>query len=245
MAVAIKKVEGEQSPRKIHRSPNYPGMSLKAALERANTIYDQEKRSFASPSVIRAHMGFPTPTGAAGRAISALKQYGLLEERDGQYRISERAYAILQLSEDSADRKTALEEAMLGPAIFREILEHYDGNLPSDVNLRDYLIKAKSFNPASVANFIEIFRETVALAKGNSSTDNGRSEERIRDLSPMDTPAALKSADAAIAAEVPYFRFSLKGVTVEFRANAPLSKEHFELIDAHLKALKGHEKNGK
>lgn len=247
MAVAIKPVEGEQSKRKVHRSPNYPGMSLKTALEQAQTIYNQEKRSFASPSVIQTHMGYTPKTGPAGRAISALKQYGLLEEKDGQYRVSERAYAILQLSEDSADRKTALKEAMLGPSIFREIIEHYDGNLPSDVNLRDYLIKAKSFNPASVGNFIELFRETVALAKGDGLADTEGSEERIETLPPMDSHSQPKLDSGGKPPETPYFRFSLNGATVEFRANAPLSQEHFVLIEAHLKALKSEAgiKNGK
>ena len=247
MAIAIKEAEGAQHQRKVHRSPNYPGMSLKAALEKADTIYDQEKRSFANPSVIRAHMGYPTPTGAAGRAISALKQYSLLEEKNGQYRVSERAYAILQLSKDSADRKAALQEAMLSPAIFREILEHYDGNLPSDVNLRDYLIKSKSFNPASVAHFIEIFRETVALAKSDGFADNGETEDKIDELPPMDsgTPTPKPEMSGKNAVETPYFRFSLNGATVEFRASAPLSKEHFALIEAHLKAINPDKGNGK
>ena len=36
--------------------------------------------------------------------------------------------------------------------------------------------------------------------------------------------------------DVPYFRFTLKGATVEFRATAPLTKEHLALVNAHLKA---------
>src|SRR5260370_8401464 len=84
--------------RKVHRSPNYPSMGLKEALEKARLIYDAEKRSFGSPEVLRADMGYTASTGPAGRALSALKQYGLLDEKDGHYRISDTPSALLNPS---------------------------------------------------------------------------------------------------------------------------------------------------
>ena len=232
--------------RKVHRSPNYPSMSLKEALEKARLIYDAEKRSFGSPEVLRADMGYTAGTGPAGRALSALKQYGLIDERDGQYRISESAFALLELSHGSEEYRTALKEAALRPAIFGELINHYAGNLPSDTNLRDYLLRVKKFNPKAVGDFIKILRETVELAKEADLGNDGILEEE-----PFGAPQGMddsgnqpRSVSDGKSTDLPYFRFSLNGATVEFRASAPLSKEHFLLIEAHLKALKGNEKNG-
>ncbi|MGD0072941.1 MAG: hypothetical protein ABSD31_01210 [Candidatus Binataceae bacterium] len=41
--------------------------------------------------------------------------------------------------------------------------------------------------------------------------------------------------------DIPYFRFTVKGATVEFRASAPLTKEHFALVAAYLKAFEDDE----
>jgi hypothetical protein len=60
----------------------------------------------------------------------------------------------------------------------------------------------------------------------------------------MENTDSQRRTGNEVKTDLPYFRFSLNGATVEFRASAPLSKEHFALIEAHLKALKGNEKNG-
>jgi hypothetical protein len=230
----------EKGPkRKVHRSPNYPSMGLKEALEKARLVYDAEKRSFGSPDVLRADMGYTAGTGPAGRALSALKQYGLIDEKDGQYRISDGAFALLELSHGSEEYRSALQEAALRPALFRELIDHYAGNIPSDTNLRDYLLRVKKFNPAAVADFIRIFRETVELAK---EADLG--DDHIPEEEPFGVPERMDNPDSqrrvgneGKSTDLPYFRFSLNGATVEFRASAPLSKEHFALIEAHLQAL--------
>lgn len=242
------KVETKEkvAKRKIHRSPNYPSMGLKEALDKARLIYNAEKRTLGSVEVLQADMGYTVGTGPAGRAVSALKQYGLLDEKDGQYRISDSAFALLELSHGSDEYRSALKEAALKPAMFSELLTKYAGNIPSDTNLRDFLLKVKKFNPVSVGDFIRIFRETVELAKEAELTDDGVPEEP-----PFGAAQGMENTDIQRRAnnegkstELPYFRFSLNGATVEFRASAPLSKEHFALIEAHLKALNPDKKNG-
>lgn len=166
--------------RKVHRSPNYPSLSLGEAIDRVRQIYDAEKRTPAGADTILAHLGYKPGVGPGVRALSALRQYGLLEERGGLDRISDSAFHILTLSEGSPDRVTALRDAARQPALFRQLLEYYNGQLPSDVNLRDHLIKMHSFNPESVATFIKTFRETVELAKLYPNDENGREAEPVQ-----------------------------------------------------------------
>jgi len=160
--------------RKVLRSPSYPAFSLSEALDKARVIFKQEGRTPAAPHVLLKHLGYrveagKNPSGPSGRTLSALKQYGLLEERDGKYVITQAVFDLIKLSDRSVDRIATLKEAAWKPNLFREIFNFYKGALPSDANLRDHLLKVHSFNPASVGNFIKIFRETSELVSGAGS----------------------------------------------------------------------------
>jgi hypothetical protein len=155
------------------------------------TIYQHEKRTPTSAVVIAAHIGFAKFTGPAGRVLSALKQYGLLEETDGKFRVSDAAYKILMVADDSPERNDYIRKAALKPVLFRELLTHYKDGLPSDATLREYLIFEKQFNPASVDQFIRILKATIELAKldDESYTGEEETEDGERGIEPMETPA--------------------------------------------------------
>ena len=168
MAEAKKAPETTQNApttvRSIHRSPNYPMFSLKDALEKVRLIYQHEKRNFTTPGVIQKDIGYTEGTGPAGRALSALKQYGLLEERSGTYGLSDKGFLFTYADQNSPERIEALREAAITPSLFRELVDMYVGGLPSDATLKAYLIGKKGFNPTSVDDFIRIFKETIELA---------------------------------------------------------------------------------
>ena len=152
--------------RVVHRSPGYPMFSLKEAIDKAKLIYDHEKRSFTTPDVIAKHLGFSQHVGGpGGRAMSALRQYGLLEESEGKSRISNLAYTLLQYAVGSPERNQALRTAMRKPALFNELLIEYRDGLPSDDTLRSNLLQ-KGFNPEVIGDVVRIFRDTIALDSG-------------------------------------------------------------------------------
>jgi hypothetical protein len=148
------------------RSPNFPAISLQDALTKVKAIYDKDGRGPVSSAVLLEHLGYgKNLSGSAGRMISALRQYGLLDDMpDDKYRVSERAFHILTLSEASPIRKAAITTSAQKPPIFRDILAAYPDRLPSDSALRDSLITEKKFNPASVESFIRAFKATVEFA---------------------------------------------------------------------------------
>jgi hypothetical protein len=149
------------------RSPNFPALSLPDAIKKTKVIYDADGRTPTSGKVIMNHLGYGEKiSGSAGRVLSALRQYGLLQDAAGdKYRVSDAAFHILTLSDDSAIRKTAIESAARKPAIFNELLKEYPDRLPSNSTLRDTLIADKKFNPVSVDSFIRAFRGTIEFAK--------------------------------------------------------------------------------
>jgi len=225
--------------RKVHRSPNYPAISLTEAIARARQIYDAERRALASTDTLLAHMGYKPNVGPGLRTLSALKQYGLVEERAGQHRISDAAFNILNLSETSPDREAAIQEAIRKPSLFNLILTNAKDQIPSDINLRDILIRDHKFNPSSVATFIKAFRETVELAKpflfdedaadhSNGQDGSGMEEQTQQHQRSFAGNAGGNPASENAISKLPkgmqtIFAVRMKdGTNVELRADGPL-----------------------
>ena len=99
--------------------------------------------------------------------MSALRQYGLLEEAGGKSRISERAYTLIQYPAGSPERSQAIKAAIREPNLFGELLSEFSDGLPSDAALSSNLLK-RGFNPEVIGDVIRIFRETVSLDSGKN-----------------------------------------------------------------------------
>lgn len=155
----------DKHKRTHHRSPAYPMLKLEDAIEKARTIYNADKRSYTSRPVIVQHLGYKDEnSGVGNRELSALRQYGLLEEKGGEYRVSDTAYAILFLSDASDGRGAALAQAALSPTIFKDLWAKYRSDA-SEGTLKDFLIHKREFNPASVDQVVSNYKATIMFAK--------------------------------------------------------------------------------
>lgn len=151
------------------RSPNYPQLSLPAALERVAQIFAKEHQHPAPKEVIVQHMGYNTLNGTSLAALSALSKYGLLEKAGSDLRVTSRAMAILHPSSED-EKREAVKEAALEPALFNDLLTHFEEQLPSDNNLQSHLIR-RGFSPNAVTGVIEVLRETMEYADITSSAE--------------------------------------------------------------------------
>ncbi len=161
----------------------------------------------------------------------------MLEEHGGLDRISDTGFNILQLSDSSDERQSALREAAKRPALFRQVLEHYKDGLPSDVNLRDHLVRVHKFNPESVATFIKAFRETVELAKLSSIEDNSGETSDRREMEEQqgarqgrEMGARASDAGKSTAMQTVFLMRLKDGTVVELRASGDLANEHAPAI---------------
>lgn len=144
------------------RSPNFPVISLPQAVERIEAIYDREQTVPADRETLARHLGYGGLNGASIKMISALGKYGLLEETaDKQFRVSKLAMAIMHpASED--EKRDALREAASGPALFQKLNEQFDGQRPSETNLRSWLLR-NGFAKSAVDNVVKAYGETMDL----------------------------------------------------------------------------------
>jgi hypothetical protein len=169
----------EEVRRKRLRSPSFPFISLREAMERARKLYEGERRNPASLEVAAGHWGYSTKSSGASQTIAALRAYGLLEA-EGTIRLTERAVHILLEPDGSPKRGSLLREAALAPHVHALLWERYSADLPPDKPLGSFLTRELGFNPGAVDDFIRGYKETLAFA--------GLREEVRPALSPPPSP---------------------------------------------------------
>ncbi|MFZ0676267.1 hypothetical protein [Candidatus Binatus sp.] len=177
------------------RSPAYPAESLKAAVGRAQKLYDADHESGSTIESAATHMGFNKAHGDALSVLAGLKKFGLIEMRGERAVVTKRAVNIL-LFPDQDRGKNALREAVLLPQAYRELFNRFKGKkIPSDQTLRSELIADKHFNAKAVDGFLKDFRASLAYA-GISTEDQLESPvEEPETLELHDEEAQLKSEE--------------------------------------------------
>ncbi|MGE3066309.1 MAG: hypothetical protein AB7K67_12020 [Hyphomicrobiaceae bacterium] len=140
------------------RSPNYPSISLKEAIEKIAVLYQAYQQHPATREVVAKGLGYNSLNGASATVISALNKYGLLEGRGEDLRVSERALSILH-PHTPAERIEALRDAALEPKLFADLNEKFPGGITSDELLRNYLLR-NGFAVNAVTHAIQAYRET-------------------------------------------------------------------------------------
>lgn len=157
---------------KKQRSRNFPSMSLKKALERVRLLSSKEGANYTPTSIALKHWNYSLKSSTGIRAVSALNQFGLLDDQgrgnERRIRSSKLATTILE-HPDTKERKEAIKEAALRPTLYKEIWERFDGNLPSIETLKWDLTgegdpSTGDLNKQSVDEFIGSFFETLVFA---------------------------------------------------------------------------------
>jgi hypothetical protein len=175
-----------------HRSPNYPAIGLRDAVEAVRAIYDKEKKTNVSGDVIAGNLGYSSLSGNARTKISALKKFGLLEgdERKGM-RVSDLATRILFPS-GAKDQIASLQEAALTPELFKMLYSEFrDG---SDEAIRHHLINRLDFAPQGANHLIAAFRDTYAYAGLNLKEYNNSEMSDKSEAQPMNEQSQTSSA---------------------------------------------------
>ena len=148
-----------------HRSPNYPAVGLREAVERARKFYMADGKAGAPAKLAAVHIGFTKPHGQAMSVLAALKRFGLIAESGGRMVPTQAAIEILNLPDNDPRRRAAIQESALGPPIYKELVEkHRSTGLPHPDVLKAELVTYRNFNPAAVRGFVSDFIDTLEYA---------------------------------------------------------------------------------
>ena len=155
----------QEGKKKRHRSPNYPAIGLKEAIDRVKQFITTDGRAGAAPALAAKHLGFSSAHGQAYSVLAALKKFGLVEEKDGRIVPTQRAIEINSLPETDERRKRAIGTAAISPPLYLELIEQYrPTGFPADETLAGELEAYKGFNPNGVKEFLKGFKETLEFA---------------------------------------------------------------------------------
>lgn len=143
------------------RGPRYPTMALQEAISRAKEIYAREHMSPLTAAVAAEGMGYKGISGTSLRAIASLRQYGLLEGRGDEVRLSKDAQTLIIDDATSDEYQSALRRVILNPPMFSELYNQFP-NMGSARNIAIYLQK-RGFKPDAAAITAKNFKDALAL----------------------------------------------------------------------------------
>jgi hypothetical protein len=153
----------DQKPR--HRSPNYPGISLRAAIAKIEALYKADGLAASPKLAALKHMGYDKLHSEAARTLSALKSFGLVDETTDRIKLTQRGIEIVARPAGDVRRQKAIKDSAVSPEIYQQVMEEYRlTGLPSDSSLKSDLITVRKFNPSAVDGFVRDFRDTLELA---------------------------------------------------------------------------------
>ena len=176
------KAGSNQSKRFRHRSPNYPGIGLRTAVEKIEALYKADGLAASPRLAALKNMGFERAHGDAMRVLSALKNFGLVTESAGRIKLSQRGIDIIVRQKDDRERMKALREAAASPDVYKRLINQYEeSRLPSNQTLKAELIASKKFNPNAIDGFIQGFRDTLDFA-GLSDLSAASSDKNVTEV---------------------------------------------------------------
>jgi hypothetical protein len=216
----------EPEPRKKIRSPSFPFIGLREALDRARTFYEAEQRNAARPETAAAHWGYSPKSSGGKQTVAALRAFGLVDG-DSLVKLSGRALRILlDEREGSEERLRLVRQAALMPTIHARLWERYGAELPSAQTLRLSLILDEGFNENSVDDFLTEYRETLEYAR--LLTAPAHEEPRPeRPAAPLPPPSPVRIPSQTAEVDPVVFPL-LDGNAVEFRIRRKISSQEAE-----------------
>src|SRR5262249_25970484 len=114
----------DHAPRFV-RSPSYPSMPLREAIEQVQKIEHHYRANQVDRSVAAKLIGYKTLSGPANKALADLAAYGLVERAGkGELRVTARARDILHAANDQ-ERNARLMEAAMEPELFRDLRQRF------------------------------------------------------------------------------------------------------------------------
>lgn len=170
---------------KKERSPNFPFVSLKKAVERAEALHTNHKKEAARLVAIAPSWGYGSKSSGLMQTVAALKQFGLVEDSgsgdDRKVQVSDLARRII-VDQRPGMREEAIKEAAQKPRLIAEYVEKWVPDRPSDAHCISELELDRGFSAEAARAFLRIFDETVVFASLDDEALNGPEfiEETLR-----------------------------------------------------------------
>lgn len=150
------------------RSPNFPFISLKRAVERTEALYASHKKEAARLVAVAPTWGYGVKSSGLLQTVAALKQFGLLEDSgsgdERKVQVSDLGRRIIIDARPGA-REDAIKEAARRPRLISEYVGKWVPDRPSDLHCVSELELDRGFTADAARAFLRVFDETIAYAR--------------------------------------------------------------------------------
>ena len=159
----------DQESRKKDRSPNFPFISLEAAIDRARAFYEEERRGSAPVARAAKHWKYSPASSGLLQTIAALKSYGLMVDEgpgaERRLKLTEMALRIiLDTRTGSSERLELIKRAALNPSVSSDVHGNWPDGLPSEDTVNHYLIFERGFAPQNASRAVKILKDNQRIA---------------------------------------------------------------------------------
>jgi hypothetical protein len=149
------------------RSPSFPFISLKAALERLVSFQEYFGYHPAPVSKIGLAWGLKEEGSRADQTLAALRAYGLLQYVGmgllRQVALTDQGRAYLEADQDSV-KKQIIRQFALRPKIIRKFWTVWGAGRPPDQVVFDQLCLQHEFSSSGAVKFLQVYDDTIVFA---------------------------------------------------------------------------------
>jgi hypothetical protein len=155
------------------RSPGYPNIDLRTAVERTADLYDISRNQPIPLNAASKAWGYSEKSSSRLAIAAALKRFGLVRDVGNSAAralvLTPEAAQLVYLDRDErgSDRwRELVQAAALRPPIHRQVLDHFEGTLPDDRVAMHFLLFDVGFIDEDTArDFLKRFRATLMFAE--------------------------------------------------------------------------------
>ncbi|MDZ4761221.1 MAG: hypothetical protein SGJ21_09135 [Alphaproteobacteria bacterium] len=155
------------------RSPSFPIISLKPALERLEKFEGRFGRHPAPYQKAGLAWGIKEGSSQTNQLLAALKSFGLIEYggsgKDRTVAISDTGRTYLRAQQQSI-KDGVIKKAALRPKAIALFWPDWKADRPIDAICLDKLVLEQGFNEKAAPSFLKVYDETIAFA-GLSDSD--------------------------------------------------------------------------
>lgn len=172
------------------RSPRYPSLSLAEAERMVKAIFEKDGMNPVDRESAVHHIGYTSLNGASATALASLKQYGLtMDAGKGMMQVAPLALDLIEPESDEG-RAEALLTAAFTPDLFSSLREKFPDSVPSEGNLRAYLLR-QEFTTAAVKTVVPAYLDTCEYVANAVETESNGITSDLEPESP--SPDKLES----------------------------------------------------
>jgi hypothetical protein len=180
------------------RSPNYPQIGLKEAVQRVSGVYNRDYQATLTRALAAERLGYSGLNGKSLAVLAALGKFGLLAGRGEETRVTDLAVRILAFPPGSPERRAALGDAASRPELFVELDQRFARAQASDGAIRAWLI-TRGFIPPAAEAAVRAYRETKQLleAEGDAAPPAAEMPEVVAE--PLKVEGGMRRAVFGLA----------------------------------------------